>query len=66
MGYPDAPEAERLKLGVVWYYHRDVPEAELDAKIKGSWSDLYRKLQELRRSGKRSEILPDNTANDAR
>ena len=26
-GYPDAPEGERLKLGVVWYYNRDVPDA---------------------------------------
>lgn len=68
-GYPDAPEGERLKLGVVWYYNRDVPDAALDAKIKGSWGDLYRKLQELRHSERRtvahvkcSEILPDKTA----
>ena len=43
-GYPDAPEGARLKLGAVWHYNRDVPDAELDAKMKGSWGDLYRKL----------------------
>ena len=72
-GYPDDPEGERLKLGVVWYYNRDVPDAGLDAKIKGSWGDLYRKLQELRYSERCSVahvrcsgILPDKTAYYAR
>ena len=72
-GYPDAPEGERLKLGVVWYYNRDVPNAELDAKMKGSWADLYRTLQELRYAERRtvaqvesSRIFPDKTAYYAR
>ena len=72
-GYPDAPEGERLKLGVVWYYNQDVPDAGLDAKMKGSWCDLYRRWRELRYLGKRSVahvrcsgILPDNTAYYAR
>ena len=72
-GYPDAPEGERLKLGVVWYYNQDVPDAEPDAKMKGSWCDLYRRWRELRYLGKRSVahvqcsgVLPDNTAYYAR
>lgn len=53
-GYPDAPKEETLSLGVVWYYNRDVPDAGLNAKLKGSWGDLYLKLQELRHSESRS------------
>ena len=68
-GYPDAPEDERLNLGVVWYYNRDVPNADLDTKkMKGSWGDLYCTLQELRYAERRtvahvqeSGILPANT-----
>ena len=68
-GYPDDPEGERLKLGVVWYYNRDVPDANMGAKTKGSRDDLYRKLQESRYAEKRtvahvqySGIFPDKTA----
>ena len=67
-GYPDACEGERLKLGVVWYYNRDAPNAGLGAKTKGSWGDLYRKLEELRYAKRRtvahlkcSGIFPDDT-----
>ncbi len=72
-GYPDAPEDKRLKLGVVWYYNQDVPEAGPGANMEGSWGDLYRKLQELRCAERRtvaqvqcSGILPANTAYYAR
>ena len=68
-GYPDAPEGNRLRLGVIWYYNPDVLDTGLDAKIKGSWGDLYRKLQELRHSERRtvahvqqSDILTPKTS----